>query len=194
MVTHAAASSSSGTLVPAAGADSAATGLVGTTPHQAPPPLPPPPLSPTSPPAPANSVVTGPGDPSPNMAALQLTGPAAVRQAFGSKAFVAWLRELSPDRLAEVTESIDSFAAAHSEWLRAHANHAKAGDVLPGSKKRSSLKANLIELWICVTCLGRLDQARTAVRNIKISCCLSASTRIADRQRRIACGYEVARP
>ena len=142
LVTHAAASSSSGTLVPAAGAELAATGLVGTTPDQAPPPLPPPPLSPTLLPAIANSVVTGSGDPSPNMAALQLTGPVAVRQAFGSKAFVVWLKELSPEQLAEVTESIDAFAAAHSEWLRAHADHAKAVDVLQGTKKRSAFKVN----------------------------------------------------
>ena len=140
LVTHAAASSSSGTLVPAAGAELAATGLVGTTPDQAPPPLPPPPLSPTVLPATANSVVAGSGDPSPNMAALQLTGPVAVRQAFGSNAFVVWLRELSPGLLAEVIESIDAFAAAHSERLRAHADHAKAADDVRGSKKRSACK------------------------------------------------------
>ena len=93
----------------------------------------------------SSSVGTGPVEPLPPLPPPADPPPpagVALKNAFGPKVFVKWLQELSPERLAEVTENIDAFAAAEKEWLRAHADHAKAGDALKGTKQRAAFKLN----------------------------------------------------
>ena len=56
--------------------------------------------------------------------------------------FCPLVEEMSPDQLAEVTESLSSFQVAEAEWRRAHTDHELASQQLGVTKKKAAFKVN----------------------------------------------------
>ena len=119
----------------AAGTSGAATGssVAQASPVLASPPSPRPQLPPPKPPMP----VPGPPLPPPEAPPAE-----PLREAFGAKAFVDWLKELSPDRLEEVTANLGTFQEAELQWLRAHKDHAAARAMAKPVKHRAAFKVS----------------------------------------------------
>ena len=107
-------------------------------------------MAPCPPVAEASPLLDSPGAPTPQPLPLpppplpppEISPPEPLKHAFGNKSFVQWLKEMSPERLLEVTESLNAFRDAEVEWLRAHKDHETASLQFKPSRQRAAFKVN----------------------------------------------------
>ena len=96
----------------------------------------------------ASPLLDSPGAPSPQplppppLPPPEFPEPEPLKHAFGSKSFLQCLKEMSPERLMEVTESLNAFREAEVQWRRARKDHETASLQLKPSRQRAAFKVN----------------------------------------------------